>query len=182
MVVDCLSPYAFDMVQVRGEALPRRACPLRPKGTVAGPLGPPVDWLTSWYELPPEGKERIGKRWSRTKEQPQPPSEARVKYGRLKASVFDSGNPDEPLKPSDRFAVISVASCNDCKYASAGTVAIKKEQRAILEAFHKQLAVEDFSAFPDLADDDLDGEKDPWESVRNHRAWKINWEEISIVG
>jgi len=45
VVVDCGSRYAFDMHQVRGETLPRRACPLRPKGAVAGPDGPPPEWL-----------------------------------------------------------------------------------------------------------------------------------------
>jgi len=45
VIVDCGSSHAFDMFQVRGEKLPRRPCPLRPKGEAAGPDGPPVSWI-----------------------------------------------------------------------------------------------------------------------------------------
>jgi len=45
VIVDCGSAHAFDMFQVRGDVLPRRPCPLRPKGAVAGPDGPPVSWI-----------------------------------------------------------------------------------------------------------------------------------------
>jgi len=44
-IMDCESKHVFDMHQVRGEALPRRACPLRPKGVAPGPDGPPAAWL-----------------------------------------------------------------------------------------------------------------------------------------
>jgi hypothetical protein len=182
VVVDCQSPYAFDMYQVRGEPLPRRACPLRPKGVTAGPDGPPPEWLESWFEHPPEGKERIGRRWEPTMWQPTPPEGVIERYGRIKSVVFDSGDPEKPLQPSDRFAVISVSVCNDCHLASGGTVAVKKEQDAIRNAFHAQLQLEDFSDFPQLADDDAKDGKDPWGGVRDHRAWNIHWEEISIIG
>lgn len=45
VIVDCGSAHAFDLFQVRGDALPHRPCPLRPKGAVAGPDGPPVNWI-----------------------------------------------------------------------------------------------------------------------------------------
>ena len=45
VIVDCLSKHAFDMYQVLGETLPRRACPLRPKGMASGKDGPPTEWV-----------------------------------------------------------------------------------------------------------------------------------------
>ncbi len=170
VVVDCGSAHAFDMHQVRGEALPRRACPIRPKGAAAGPDGPPPEWLETWYEIPPEGKERVGRRWEPTEEQSEPPNDAIVRFGRIKSAVFDGGPGKPPLQPSDRFSVVSVATCNDCNLKSGGTVAIKKEQDAIRSAFHAQLQVEDFTGFDDLSDED-----------RDHRRWSIAWGEIAII-
>jgi hypothetical protein len=138
VVVDCRSKHAFDMHQVRGEALPRRACPMRPKGAAPHEDGPPEEWLNK-------------------------------ETGLLDTSIFDSGDPKNPLQPSDKFGVVSVATCNDCPLASGGTVAIKKEQDAIRTAFHAQLQIEDFSGF-DLTDED-----------RDHRRWNIAWGDITIV-
>lgn len=170
VVVDCGSAHAFDMHQLRGEQLPRRACPLRPKGAAAGPEGPPPEWLETWYEHPPEGKERVGRRWEPTQGQPEPPETVVQRFGRIKPSVFDSGDPENPLQPSDRFSVVSVSTCNDCPCRTGGVVAIKEEQDAIRAAFHQQLQVEDFTGF-DLTDED-----------RDQRRWNIAWGEIEIIG
>jgi len=169
VVVDCGSAHAFDMHQIRGETLPRRACPLRPKGAVAGPEGPPPEWLETWHEHPPQGKERVGRRWEPTQEQPEPPEDAIQRFGRIKLSVFDSGDTEKPLQPSDRFSVVSVGTCNDCDQKTGGVVAIKKEQDAIRAAFNAQLQLEDFTGF-DLTDED-----------RDHRRWNIAWGEIEII-
>lgn len=53
VIVDCGSAHAFDMFNVRGDKLPRRPCPIRPKGAVAGPDGPPVEWLNDAGRLKP---------------------------------------------------------------------------------------------------------------------------------
>lgn len=117
VIVDCQSKHAFDMFQVRGDALPQRACPLRPKGAPASKEGPPANWID-------EDTGRIkASMW-----EPKPGA-------------------SQPLRPADIFAVVSVSTCNDCEKASDGTVALKKERDAIRAAFHEQLQVEDFTGF-----------------------------------
>ena len=163
VIVDCESKHAFDMFQRRGEALPERACPLRPKGAPAGPDGPPVAWLDTWYEKPAkEGEDG---------EKSDVPVEGYVKKtGRIMARMFEpKPGASQALRPADIFAVVSVTTCNDCDKASMGTVALKKERDAIRDAFHKQLQVEDFTGF-DLGDDD-----------RDHRRWTIQWDKIDIL-
>lgn len=90
--------------------------------------------------------------------------------GRIKPEVFSTGDPKAPRKPSDLFSVVSMSSCNGCPKASEGTVALKSDQTAIRVAFDKQLKIEDFSSFPDLADED-----------RDHRRWNIDWGQIEII-
>ena len=117
VIVDCQSKHAFDMFQIRGDMLPQRACPLRPKGAIAGPDGPPVEWID----------EKTG----------------RIKVSMFEPRPGAS----KPLRPADLFAVVSVTTCNTCPKASDGTVALKNERDAIRAAFHAQLQVEDFTGF-----------------------------------
>jgi len=51
VIVDCGNKFAFGMFQVKGSALPSRACPIRPKGAPASAAGPPSDWIDKKGEL-----------------------------------------------------------------------------------------------------------------------------------
>jgi hypothetical protein len=136
-IVDCLSRHAFDMYQVQGEPLPRRACPIRPKGMTAGEHGPPAEWVDD--------------------------------AGRLKREIWENpGSPGSPFQPIDRFVSVVIDQCNGCKFAGAGTIGIKKDQDAILEAFAAQLKKEDFTGF-DLSDED-----------RDVRRWTIHWDDVEV--